>query len=131
MSSREPVSCHPGSSSPTPSWIPTRDGAAVFRYCVTLARIERVYRWLAEQDDEVFTDLSAGEVHAVYQRLEQWEASAERAEDKLAIAPLTRARLGLDLQKAEANAKEAEAKATAEARKRLDARVVELAKGGK
>jgi hypothetical protein len=74
-----------------------RDGAAVFRYAVTLARVERVYAWLAERDDAVFTDAEAGEVHGVYLRLETWERQADKAEERLAIAPLTRARLGLDL----------------------------------
>jgi hypothetical protein len=73
-----------------------RDGAAVFRYAVTLARIERVYAWLDERDDPVFEDERAGEVHAVYSSLERWEAAASRAEQQLAIAPLTRTKLGLD-----------------------------------
>ena len=56
---------------------PTRDGAAVFRYCVALARIERVYNWLAEQDDEVFADMTDGEVHAVYKwyRHSRWRST--------------------------------------------------------
>lgn len=74
-----------------------RDGSAIFRYAVTLARIERVYAWLAERDDAVFADIEAGEVHGVYLRLEGWERQADKAEERLAIAPLTRARLGLDM----------------------------------
>lgn len=73
---------------------PVRDRAAVLRYAVLLARIERVYLWLSRQSDDVFSDAPVGEVHAVFERLEKWEAGAERAEDRLAIAPLTRARLG-------------------------------------
>lgn len=51
-----------------------------------LARIERTYRWLVEQGDAVFADAKA----------ERWERAADSAEDRLAIAPLTRAKLGLD-----------------------------------
>jgi hypothetical protein len=72
-----------------------RDGAAVYRYAVALARIERVYRWLSEQPDPVFADERAGAVHAVYERLERWERQAERAEQQLAIGPLVRTKLGL------------------------------------
>jgi hypothetical protein len=79
-----------------------RDGAAVFRYCVALARIERVYAWLAEQDDAVFADAKDGTVHGVYERLERWERQCDTAEERLAIAPLTRARLGLDKLRAAA-----------------------------
>lgn len=73
-----------------------RDGPAIFRYAVLLARIERTYQWLADQPDAVFADLSSGTAHGVYERLERWERAADSAEDKLAIAPLTRAKLGLD-----------------------------------
>lgn len=72
-----------------------RDGPAVSRYAVLLARIERVYLWLADQADEVFDDLAAGSTHAVYDRLGRWESQCDNAERALAIAPLTRARLGL------------------------------------
>ena len=105
-----------------------RDGPALFRYCVSLARIERVYRWLAEQDDEVFVDRKAGEVHAVYGRLERWENQASRAEEQLAIAPLTRARLGLDLQRAQQTA--GERQRAREARERLDRRALEVVVDG-
>lgn len=101
-----------------------RDGAAVFRYSVTLARIERVYAWLAEREDAVFDDTEEGTVHKVYERLERWERQADAAEERLAIAPLTRARLGLD-QLRGARAAE-EAKAAQEARERLDARAGQL-----
>jgi hypothetical protein len=74
-----------------------RDGAAVARYAMALARVELVYRWLAEQGDPVFADVDAGVAHGIYERLERWERQADAAEDRLAIAPLTRARLGLDL----------------------------------
>ena len=100
-----------------------RDGPAITRYSVILARIERVYKWLAEQDDDVF-QTDSGKVHTVYDRLRQWENQATQAEDRLAIAPLTRARLGLDLQKAQANEEErTQARA---ARERLDGRLAEL-----
>jgi hypothetical protein len=101
-----------------------RDGAAITRYAVVLARIERVYMWLAEQDDAVFESMEDGSVHRVYDQLRQWEKQADAAEDRLAIAPLTRARLGLDLQKAQAN--EAEREAARAARDRLDARLAEI-----
>jgi hypothetical protein len=100
----------------------TRDAAATFRYCVALSRIERCYVWLAEQGDPVFADVDAGEVHAVYHRLERWERQAEVAEDKLAISPLTRARLGLDTLRAAALSEEERAEARA-ARERLDNRL--------
>jgi hypothetical protein len=75
---------------------PQRDRPAVLRYAVLLARIERVYLWLAQQPDEVFSDPKGGDVHAVFERLEKWETGADRAEDRLAIAPLTRgSRFGL------------------------------------
>ncbi len=72
-----------------------RDGPAVMRYATLLARIERVYAWLAEQDDPVFADRD-GRTHGVFPRLEQWERQAGAAEDRLAISPLTRTRLGID-----------------------------------
>ena len=76
---------------------PARDGVAVFRYAVALARVERAYAWLFEQHaDAVFADVDAGRVHAVYSSLERWERQCDSAEERLAIAPLTRARLGLD-----------------------------------
>jgi hypothetical protein len=103
-----------------------RDGAAVFRLAVTYARIERVYAWLAEQSDPVFEDADAGEAHGVYERLERWERQADSAEERLAIAPLTRARLGLDTLRAAALSDEERAEASA-ARERLDARLAELA----
>jgi hypothetical protein len=78
----------------------TRDGAAVFRYAVTLARVERVYAWLSEQGDPVFVDVDAGRAHGVFDRLERWERMADACESQLAIAPLTRAKLGLDLLQA-------------------------------
>jgi hypothetical protein len=76
---------------------PARNGDAVGRYSMVLARIERVYRWLSERDDPVFADAAKGRIHAVYERLERWERQADLAEEKLALAPLTRARLGLGL----------------------------------
>jgi hypothetical protein len=78
----------------------TRDGPAVWRYAVVLARVERAHSWLSEQGDPVFVDVAAGRAHGIYERLERWEKQADAAEDRLAIAPLTRARLGLDLLQA-------------------------------
>lgn len=90
----------PGIFEANPHLDGVRDGAAVWRYAVTLARIDRVYRWLSEQGDPVFADLEAGAAHGIYERLERWERQADKAEERLAIAPLTRARLGLDLMAA-------------------------------
>lgn len=73
-----------------------RDGPAVRRYAMILARIERVHAWLAAQSDAVFSDLAAGDVWRVYERLERWEAASERAEAQLALSPATRTRLGLE-----------------------------------
>jgi hypothetical protein len=77
-----------------------RDGAAVFRYCVALGRVERVYAWLTAQPDPVFVDLDAGRAHGIFDRLERWERMAAGAESQLAISPLQRSRLGLDLLQA-------------------------------
>jgi hypothetical protein len=74
---------------------PVRDGPALRRYCINLSRLERVYAWLAEQDDPVFADVEAGVAHGVYERAERWERAAAKDEERLCIAPLTRARLGL------------------------------------
>jgi hypothetical protein len=79
-----------------------RDGAAVLRYCMTLARIERVYRWLEGQVDHVFVDQDAGRAHGVYERLERWERAAGTEEDRLGISPLARTRLGLDRARGQA-----------------------------
>jgi hypothetical protein len=102
----------------------SRDGPAVMRYAICLARIERVLAWLSEQDDPVFEDVGSGKAHGVYERLERWERQASESEDKLAIAPLTRAKLGFDRLRAEATAEELEK--TREARARLDARADEV-----
>ena len=106
---------------------PMRDGAAVFRYSVALARIERVYAWLAEREDAVFDDTESGTTHGVYERLERWEKQADAAEERLALAPLTRARLGLDQLRGAQAIEEVEA--TREARARLDARAGQLDAG--
>jgi Phage terminase, small subunit len=70
-----------------------RDRAGVLRYCTILARIEQVYTWLDEQPHAVFEDARRGRTHPVYERLEKWEAAADRAEARLGISP--RARLEL------------------------------------
>jgi hypothetical protein len=72
-----------------------RDGAAILRYAVALARCERVYRWLAEQPDDTFSDVTRGTTHSVLDRLRRWESQCDSAERALAVAPLTRAKLGL------------------------------------
>ncbi len=72
-----------------------RDGAAVARYAVALARVERAYRWLAGQDDDVFADLHGGVVHACFAQVERWERACDRAEDKLGLNPTAAARLGV------------------------------------
>lgn len=109
---------------------PERDGVAVFRYAVVLARIERVYAWLAERDDGVFEDATEGKIHRCYERLERWEKQAAKDEERLAIAPLTRARLGLDQLRGEQAASEAAARAAQaeaeEARARLEERAASL-----
>jgi hypothetical protein len=70
-----------------------RDRAAILRYATNLARIERVYAWLDEQSDAVFADSRRGKVHPVYERLEKWEAAADRAEGRLALSPRVRLEL--------------------------------------
>jgi hypothetical protein len=65
-----------------------------------LARIERVYDWLSSQPDSVFTDTEAGEIHKVFDRLGKWERQAAADEERLALSPATRVRLGLDLARA-------------------------------
>jgi hypothetical protein len=117
----------PGIFAANPHLDQARHGPAVFRYAVNLARIERVYAWLAEQEDEVFLDLHSGEPHGVYRELAQWENGASRAEEQLAIAPLTRARLGLDLQRAQHTAEHREAARSA--RQRLDRRAADVVDG--
>jgi hypothetical protein len=79
---------------------PARDGAGVLRYAMVLARIERVYQWLGKQADPVFEDVATGAVHGVYTRLQGWERQAAADEERLAVAPLTRAKLGLDSMRA-------------------------------
>lgn len=78
-----------------------RDGSAVWRYALLLARIERAHDWLGGQPDALFSDVESGTVHPLYGRLRDWERQASSDEERLAIAPLTRARLGLDLLEAE------------------------------
>ena len=72
-----------------------RDSPAVARYAIALARCERIYSWLAGQADPVFADLDAGQVHAVFGRLERWERQASDCERELAISPRERAKLGI------------------------------------
>jgi hypothetical protein len=73
-----------------------RDGLAVLRYAMDLARLERAYSWLGEQADDLFADRDAGRVHGLYGRVAKWEASASRHEERLAISPRERTRLKLD-----------------------------------
>lgn len=72
-----------------------RDGPAIARYLQTLARVARVYEWLEQQADPVFADTTAGALHGVYDQLRRWERDAASDEERLGIAPLTRAKLGL------------------------------------
>ena len=73
-----------------------RDALAVHRYAVRLARLERAYAWLDAQPDDVFADVDSGRVHSLYNRIADWEAAADRAEERLAISPRERTRLKLD-----------------------------------
>mgnify|MGYP000489331585 CR=1 FL=1 len=74
-----------------------RDGPALARYAVLLARIERVQDWLALQPDSVFVnpDAKIPKAHPILERLAKWEEGAARAEDRLGISPLARHRMGL------------------------------------
>jgi hypothetical protein len=74
-----------------------RDRASVLRYCTILARIEQVYTWLDEQPHAVFEDARRGKTHPVYERLEKWEAAADRAEARLGISPRARFELFAEL----------------------------------
>lgn len=80
-----------------------RDGPAVMRYAMLLARIERVYAWLVDRDDVVFDDAETGKAHGIYQSLDKWEAGAAREEDRLGLSPLSRTKLGLDKLRAAAD----------------------------
>ena len=71
--------------------------AGVLRYCTILARIEQVYTWLDEQPHAVFEDARRGKTHPVYERLEKWEAAADRAETRLGISPRARFELFAEL----------------------------------
>lgn len=75
-----------------------RNAQAVARLAILYARIGRAYEYLVEQPDPVFA--RRGQVHPIYERLERWERQASAEEDRLAISPLTRARLGLDTLRA-------------------------------
>ena len=45
----------------------------------------------------MFVDVVAGRAHAIYEKLVGWEKQCDAAESQLAISPLQRSRLGLDL----------------------------------
>jgi hypothetical protein len=77
-----------------------RDGPTILRYATALARCERVYCWLAVQEDDTFADLVRGTTHTVLDRLRKWEAQCDSAERALAIQPLVRAKLGLTVAQA-------------------------------
>ena len=77
-----------------------RDADAVARLAMALARIERVYWWLSEQDDPIFSDPKKGKAHPIFERLERFEREARQAEAQLGMSPLARARLGLDAMEA-------------------------------
>jgi hypothetical protein len=72
-----------------------KDGPALARYGVLLARLARVYDWLSAQPDDIFSDAEKGTVHAALERVERWERAAADAEHRLAIDPYTRSKLGL------------------------------------
>jgi hypothetical protein len=61
-----------------------------------VARIERVYGWLDEQEHGIFTD-AHGTPQPILKMLSVWENSAQRLCDRLGLTPLSRAQLGLDL----------------------------------
>jgi hypothetical protein len=73
---------------------PAKDGPALARYGVLLARLARVYDWLASQPDDVFSDPEHGTVHAALERVDRWERAAADAEHRLALDPYTRSKLG-------------------------------------
>lgn len=77
-----------------------RNGPQVARYAELLARIDHVHKWLATRADPVFSNRRTGAAHRIYNWLGQWERTASQEEDRLAISPLTRAKLGLDTAKA-------------------------------
>lgn len=72
-----------------------RDGPALQRYAVALARVERVNEWLNEQDDPDFSNREAGVTHPVLDRLSKWESQCDMAEHRLGLSPLQRVKLGL------------------------------------
>lgn len=74
-----------------------RDAPAVHRYVNVWARHLRVSAWLDEQADPLFADVGEGRVHPVVNRVERWEKQLDGMERQLALAPLTRAQLGLTL----------------------------------
>jgi hypothetical protein len=76
---------------------PARDGASVLRYVRTFARVEYAHAWLDDQPDPLFVDPEQGKVHPLIERVEHWEAALDKRERQLAIAPLTRAQLGLTI----------------------------------
>lgn len=106
---------------------PVRDQPAVVRYATVLARLERLYLWIGDHP-EMFENLLASPQgpgpHGAWDRCERWERAAERAEQTLALSPLSRARLGIDHQVAQLTEEEiAERQA---ARERLDQRIKDL-----
>jgi len=90
------VEIAPGIIAANPHLDTERDGLAVGRYAMVLARLERAYEWLANQPDDLFANAKTGEVHGLYGRLAKWEAQASRDEERLAISPRERTRLKLD-----------------------------------
>lgn len=73
-----------------------RDSAGVWRYAKTMSKIDHIEAYLGEQSDPVFVDRAKGTIHPVVALLLALESRADKAEERLAIAPLTRAKLGLD-----------------------------------
>src|SRR5450759_3675356 len=72
-----------------------RYAPTVCRYATLRARHERLDEWLTSKSDSVFDDVDEGTFHRVYERWERWGRMLDAQEAHLAIAVLTRARLGL------------------------------------
>ena len=74
---------------------PLRDGEAIDRYARTSAEVAWAEAWLDEQADPVFADRAAGKVHPALDWVTRQRKRLDEMERQLAIAPLTRAQLGL------------------------------------
>jgi hypothetical protein len=70
---------------------------------LTLARIERIETWLAEQPLHDFRN-EQGEMQPALKQLAGWVNTAARLCDRLALTPTSRGKLGLDLSRARGEA---------------------------